>query len=293
MEKEEKMCVITPTFNRAYILGKCYESLKQQTCKSFVWMIIDDGSTDNTEGLVNSWIMEDVLNIDYYKKENGGKASALNVAFEKTETEYLVCLDSDDTFSKNAIELALNELELIKRDSKYAGLLALRTADNGEVLGGKAIPEGVTATTLSEITDKFKIRSELICFYKTEIVKQYRFPNIVGEKFISPAFIEHEIGKNHLLFVSHDIFCYCSYLPDGLTKNKLYIIRKNPKGYTIVKRQSFELAEKFIPKSKHCLMYICGCILSGDKNCIKNSPRKIMTTLYYPLGWLAYKFRFK
>ena len=285
--------VVTPTYNRSYILHKCYESLKKQTDKSFVWMIIDDGSTDNTEELVNKWIIERKIEIVYYKKDNGGKASALNFALDRIKTDYWVCLDSDDSFSNKAIELAIKELRKIKNNPKYCGILALRNTPNGEVLGGKRIPQKVTETTVMEVVNKYKIRSEFIQFYKTEVTSNYRFPQIPGEKFISPEYLAMEINKKYKFIVSQNTFCYCEYLSDGLTKNKLDVIKKNPKGYTLIKRHSFELAKGFIPKSKHCLMYIAGCILSGDKNCIRHSPDKLMTVLYYPLGWLAYLIRFR
>ncbi|MDM5452708.1 glycosyltransferase family A protein [Peribacillus simplex] len=293
MRTKEIVSVVTPTYNRAYILNKCYESLKIQTSKSFVWMIVDDGSTDNTEELVNQWLNEGILDIHYFKKKNGGKASALNLALDKVDSDYFVCLDSDDTFAYNAIELALKQLQQIKKNKKYCGILALRTAPNGEVLGGKQIPDGIKETTLSEISNKFKMRSELICFYKTGVISQHRFPEIQGENFISPAYIEHELGKMYKFLVSRNTFCYCEYLPDGLTKNKRNVIKKNPKGYTLVKHQSFELAEDFKAKSKHCVLYISGCILSRDKDWLKKSPHKIMTIVYFPLGWLVYKLRYR
>lgn len=293
MQTKNIVTVVTPTYNRAYILNKCYESLKAQTSESFIWMIVDDGSTDNTEELVRGWINEDSINITYYKKSNGGKASALNLALDKVDTDYFVCLDSDDIFSDNAIEVAVDHLQQVKDNPRYCGILALRTAQNGEVLGGKQIPEGVVEITLSDIGNKYKIQSELICFYKTEVITQYNFPEIPGEKFISPAYLEHEISKKYKYFVSRDTLCYCEYLPDGLTKNKRNIIKKNPKGYTLVKRQSFELADDFIVKSKHAIMYIAGCILSGEKGCIRKSPNRIMTFCFYPLGWLVYLLRFK
>jgi glycosyltransferase involved in cell wall biosynthesis len=286
--------VVTPTYNRAYTLEKVYNSLRSQTIKSFEWMIIDDGSTDDTSELVMRWIKEDVdFKIHYHKKTNGGKASALNYAFDKVKSKYFVCLDSDDTFTENAIQLAIMNLTEIENNEKYCGILALRTAPNGEVLGGKQIPIYINEITLSELTNRFGIRSELICFYKTEIVIKYKFPEIEGEKFISPAYLEHKISRDFKLLAVREAYCICEYLADGLTRNKIEVIKKNPKGYTLVIREAFDLSTNFIWKSKNCLMYIAGSILSGEKNIIKNSPNKLMTSLYYPLGLLTYLIRFR
>jgi glycosyltransferase involved in cell wall biosynthesis len=106
--KPHKITVFTPTYNRAYILDRVYKSLINQTNKSFVWLIVDDGSTDNTESLVKKWIKEDKIEIKYYKQKNGGKQRAHNKAVKLTDTDLFICLDSDDYFTKDAIEILLN-----------------------------------------------------------------------------------------------------------------------------------------------------------------------------------------
>ncbi|OEH92142.1 glycosyltransferase family 2 protein [Bacillus solimangrovi] len=292
MFKKDIITVVTPTYNRAYILGNCYKSLKLQTSKSFVWMIIDDGSTDNTQELVEKWIAEKEITIIYLKKENGGKASALNMALNHVDTEYFVCLDSDDTFTIHAIELALDQLKKTIENEKICGVMALRNSDSGEVLGGKRIPDKVDEATVMDITDKFRIRSEFIQFYKMKILSKYRFPIVEGEKFISPEYIAREVNRNYKFKISQENLCVCEYLSDGLTRNKLRVIKRNPKGYTLVKRQSYELAKGFVAKVKHGIMYIAGCILSREKEYILKSPHKIITLFCFPLGWLAYKVKF-
>lgn len=289
----KQITVVTPTYNRAYILGKAYESLKEQTNKSFIWMIVDDGSTDNTRELVNKWKNEKEIEIVYLAKKNGGKASALNLSLDNVKTKYYVCLDSDDIFNNMAVEKALDELSRIENDISCCGVISLRVNKLGKPIGGKHIPNNISYIKTWELEDKYNIHSELTCFYKTDIVKKYYFPEINGEKFISPEYQGFEISRKYRYFVSQIPYCICEYIEDGLTKNKIDIIKKNPKGYTLRIRQSFECSEKFLVKSKKCLMYISGSILSKDKNFIKNSPHKVMTILYIPLGILAYFIRFK
>lgn len=289
----DKVTVVTPTYNRGYILDQCYQSLKKQTNKSFRWLVVDDGSTDATEDLVFKWKEEGYIEIEYCKKENGGKASALNLALGKTDTAYFVCLDSDDQFTENAIEDAINELSQIKNNEKYCGIIALRNTLDSGVMGGNRIPEDVLETTVMEITDRYKIHSEFIQFYKTIVISNYRFPEIKGEKFISPEYIAREINRKYKFKVSQKNLCLCDYLEDGLTKNKVSVILKNPKGYTLTKKQSYELAEGWSAKSKHGIMYIAGSILSGDKGFIKNSQNRPLICVLYPFGWLAYRLRFK
>lgn len=287
------LTIVTPTYNRAYILDECYNSLKNQTVKAFIWMIIDDGSSDNTEELVKNWQSEGHINIVYYKKLNGGKASCLNFAFDRVKSKYVVCLDSDDQFTPKAVEMALQRLEKVENVNYCGGLLALRTSTSGIVMGGKQIPEGKKYITIPELANKYKIRSEIICFYITDKVTKYRFPEYENEKFVSPAYIDLKMSKKYKFLVSRESYCICEYLPDGLTKNKIEVIKKNPRGYTSVIRESFELSTNFVIKSKNCLMYIAGNKLAGERKIIRSSPRKIMTFFYYPLGILAYVYRFK
>ena len=90
------LTVFTPSYNRAYTLNKCYESLKRQTSQDFIWLIIDDGSSDNTKELVDKWIKEDKINIKYIYQKNQGMHGAHNTAYENIDTELNVCIDSDD-----------------------------------------------------------------------------------------------------------------------------------------------------------------------------------------------------
>lgn len=290
---KKMMTIVTPTYNRAYTLEKCYNSLCNQTNKRFIWMVIDDGSTDTTEELIEKLIEKKEVEIKYYKKENGGKASSLNFAIDKVNTEYCTCLDSDEYFSNDAIEIALNNLETIKDNKNICGILALRRNKEGNVLGGKEIPDEVNFIKYIEINDKYNIVSEVICFYKTEVLKKYKFPNFENENFVSPAFVQYEITKEHKYKVFRKPIVFCEYLEDGLTKNKNKVIRKNPKGYLAVKRLSFELSQNIIKKIKHGIMYGAVSILDKDKGMISKSPNKLMSIILYPISYFVYIIKFK
>lgn len=98
------LTVFTPTYNRAHTLGRTYESLLRQTDQDFEWLVIDDGSTDNTRRLVQGWIAEDKIPIRYIHKENGGLYTGYNTAYANIETELCVCIDSDDYMPDDAVE---------------------------------------------------------------------------------------------------------------------------------------------------------------------------------------------
>ena len=133
--KKPLITLFTPAYNRAYTLHLCYESLLRQTSKNFKWLIIDDGSTDNTRELVNRWIKKDNgFQIVYIYKENGGMHTAHNTAYENIDTELNVCIDSDDYMTDDAIEKIVDKWNTYKNE-KYAGIVALDIYNNGEIIG--------------------------------------------------------------------------------------------------------------------------------------------------------------
>lgn len=282
------LTVITPTYNRAHTLHMCYESLCAQSCKDFLWMIIDDGSTDETEELVNSWMREGIIRIEYQKKTNRGKASALNVALDLVQTKYVVCLDSDDTFYPDTVRTALKALDETEPDEQCCGILALRNHQDGSVMGRREIPRNMTCVTAADIFLKLNLETELICFYKSKMLTRYRFPEFEGEKFVSPAWMQYTVTQEHYFKTSWDRLCCCEYTADGITRNKRKIIVNNPHGYTCVKRMSFDLAPTVKTRIKHGIMYHYGCILGHDKDWLKNVTHKKWAIFLRPAGYVVY-----
>lgn len=285
--------VVTPTYNRKHTLPKAYESLLRQTSKSFVWMVVDDGSTDGTEELVRGYQQANQITIEYIKKENGGKASALNVSLDYVKTPYCVCLDSDDTFSDTAIEMALKFLNEEDNNEECCGLIGLRHNPDGTIMGGKEIPHEYKYVTIMDIYYRYNIRSEFIAFYKTEILNQYRFPVVPGEKFMPPSWFHYTLSEKYKFRAIRETYCYCEYIGDGLTRNKRKVIVKNPVGYTLIKRLSLQHSSSLKDKAKNAIMYNCGCILSGDRKWLRNAPHKLIVALCYPLAYGVYLKRFR
>ena len=284
--------IITPSYNRAHTLPACYTSLLAQTSNDFIWMIIDDGSTDGTDELISKWKSEcNIFEIQYYKKENGGKASALNMAFDLLRTEYAVVLDSDDTFYSTAVESAVTELKACSNDENCCGLMALRHNPDGTVMGGKELKAGSKISMIDILNGDY--RTELVCFYKSNILKANKFPQFPGEKFVSPQWLDFELSRSYYFISSNSKICICEYEEDGLTRNKRTIIKKNPHGYTAVKRQSFEFSKSLKLSIKHGIMYDCGCIIGRDKNWLRRSPRKMLSIVLMPMAYLVYFLRFK
>lgn len=289
----KKLTVITPTYNRIHTLPKVYDSLVKQSNQDFLWLVIDDGSIDDTETLVRAFINENKIEIKYEVKNNGGKASAINRALDLVETPYCTCLDSDDWFDCETIEKVIRLLDEEKNNSDCCGILAIRNNPDGSIMGNLEIPQKYRYINMDELYNDLNFRSELICFYKSDIAKQFRFPVFENEKFMPPSWFHYAVCEKHKFRTSRDCLCYCEYIDDGLTKNKRKVIVKNPNGYTLIKRISFEHSKGIKRKFKNGIMYVVGTIIAEDKEWFKNAPHKVIVLASYPLAWFVYFKRFK
>lgn len=176
----KKLTVFTPTFNRAYCLHQVYESLCRQPNQNFIWLIIDDGSTDNTKETVQKWIDEKVIEIIYLYQENGGMHSTYNTAYENCTTELIICIDSDDYMAENAVEKILSFWDNYG-SSKFSGLVGLDADFDGNIIG-KEFPEGLCSSTLEDLYEIHQIPGDKKLVYRTEIVKKYPpYPSFAGK----------------------------------------------------------------------------------------------------------------
>lgn len=219
--------VFTPTYNRAYILPKLYESLKKQICNDFEWLIVDDGSTDETEKIVRGWLTEETFPIRYIKQLNGGKHAAINRGVLETKSELFFIVDSDDQLTPDAIAIIKQKYQEVRDDDTVAGIIGMRIYPDGKRIGGEASFED-TICTRSDFRYKKKINGDLAEVYKTDILRKYPFPIIEGEKFCPESVVWLKIAKKYkLLFVNKGIYV-CEYLADGLTHHVDQIRIKSP-----------------------------------------------------------------
>lgn len=151
-----KLTVFTPTYNRADLLVRGYEALKRQTSKDFLWMIVDDGSTDNTQSVVEHWMKETTeFEIRYIKKENGGLHTGYNTAIEHCDTELMVCVDSDDYMPDGAVEKILAFWKK-EGSEKYAGIVGLDADLNHRIIGDP-LPDQKQVNLIDLLTGKYPI----------------------------------------------------------------------------------------------------------------------------------------
>ena len=220
-----KITVFTPTYNRAYILPQLYASLARQSYKDFEWLIVDDGSTDNTKELVDKWILENKVCLRFFAQQNGGKHRAINLGARKAQGELFFIVDSDDFLTENALERIVAHYDAIKDDDIFAGVCGLRCYPDGKRIGGEADFNILDCSPL-EFRFVYKIDGDMAEVIKTEVMRQFPFPEFDGEKFCPEAVLFNRISQKYILRYFYEKIYICDYLPDGLTE-KITRVRMN------------------------------------------------------------------
>lgn len=242
--------VFTPTYNRAKLLPDLYESLKRQTCKDFEWVIVDDGSTDDTESLVKQWIPQADFSICYTKKENGGKQRAVNLGVQKAKGEYFFIVDSDDILTDNAVETALKWFDTIKDEKGFGGIGGQKGYKNGKAIGDSFDGVYLDATSLERA--KYRITGDKAEIFYTDVLKKFPFPEFEGEKFVPEALVYNRIAQaGYKLRWFNEIVYLAEYLPDGYSANVDRLLISNWQGYSLYVKELMQsngpLKAKLIP----------------------------------------------
>lgn len=285
--KKTTITVFTPTYNRDYCLKNCYDSLKRQTSKDFCWLVIDDGSIDNTENLVKSWMKEcNDFKIDYVYKENGGLHTAYNKAIEIIDTELCICIDSDDYMPNDAIEKIIKKWKK-DGDKKYAGIIGLDYYTNGNIIG-KKLPEKKDVN-INELFIKGLLVGDKKLVIRTELYKMVApMPTFNGEKNFNPNYMNIQIGEEFDFLVMNENLCFVEYQENGMTYNIFNQYINSPNSFAQIRRLYLSLENSTILfKIRHAIHYNSSCILSKKyKDIIAKSPNKYATFLTFPLGMI-------
>ena len=287
MKKQSKdilLTVFTPAFNRAHTLDRTYESLKQQDCKDFVWLVVDDGSTDNTGELVNKWIEEEEeFEIRYVYKENGGMHSAHNEAYRPIDTVLKTCLDSDDEMAEGAVRKIL-EKWLTVQDKGYAGIIALDTDMNTGKVIGKGFPDGLKETTVSGYYAAGGSGDKKL-IYRTDVINAYpEYPEFEGEKYISLSYKYLLIDQDYKMAVLDEVVCNVEYQPDGSSNSMYRQYLRNPKGFAFWRTVRMKYDTTMKRRIIDCIHYCSSAQIGNIRGYIKNSPYPLLTVLCTPAG---------
>lgn len=279
------LTVFTPAYNRAHTITRTYESLLNQNCKDFIWLIVDDGSTDNTAELVKQWQKKDNgFEIQYIYKENGGMHTAHNTAYENIHTELNVCIDSDDCMGENAVKIILEKWEEVK-DKGYAGIIGLDADMNGNIIGS-GFPDGLEETTVIGYYSAGGSGDKKLV-YRTDIINKYPpYPVFEGEKYVALSYKYRLIDQSYKMAVLDKVLCNVDYQADGSSNTMWKQYLRNPKGFAFWRKVCMEHPESVKRLIIDCIHYCSSSFIAKNGNYISQSPKKLLTVLCTPLGFV-------
>lgn len=278
------LTVFTPAYNRAHLLPRLYESLCRQTSDDFQWLLVDDGSSDNTKELVAQWISENRIIIRYIYQENQGMHGAHNTAYKNIDTELNTCIDSDDYMPDNAVELILKKWNTVDKE-KYAGIIGLDAIASGEIIG----TEFQTAYTTLEDFYLQGGKGDKKLVYRTDVIKRYpEYPIFEGEKYVGLGTKYLFIDKDYQLATINEALVIVEYQEDGSSNTMFAQYLKYPKGFIYNRITTMKYSKSMKRKFIEAIHYVSSCIILKKNNFLNDTPEKLLTVVAIPFGVMLY-----
>ena len=286
-----KLSIITPTYNRAHLLPVLYKSLTRQTCKDFEWIVIDDGSTDNTDDLILQWKDEADFDVIFVRKENGGKHTALNASHPYIHSNLVLIADSDDWLVDEAVQTIVDDWKRFEDDCGICGISYLRGSDPEHSLGGRHYrkPEEISDFITIKVNDSSDCGScETI---RADVFKEYPFPEYPDEKFIGESYLWFNAGYKYKTVYIDKILYITEFFDDGLTRAGRKLRYNSPNGSMIVANYGTARGIKNSFRVKQAILYNCYAYKTGTGfvNRMKQAKSKVMTCIGIIPGYLLYK----
>lgn len=286
-----KITIFTPTYNRAHLLPRLYDSLKNQEYTELEWVIMDDGSKDNTKELVESWINESKIEIIYNYQMNQGRFAAFNNAMSFFKGDLILFVDSDDYLLPNSILKIVDVWNKITDKRSVSGIIAYMQTDGGKVLGSK-FPEGVKRERIYTLYDKYKMKGDKFIAFRNDLIQKYKYPVFKNERFTGDSIIFNAMNQDAPMYLLREKITFREYQEDSITKNLLDYHLSSPNGM----REHYKDCLKYDKYNKynifkHCVGYISFALLTkiNCKDIIINSPRKFWTIISYPAGIIYFR----
>ena len=280
------LTVFTPAYNRAHTIGRTYESLCRQTCKNFCWLVVDDGSTDNTRQLVEGWIAECKIPIRYIYRQNQGMHGAHNTAYRNIDTPLNTCIDSDDYMPDDAVEKILACWQKYGSD-QLAGIIGLDVTDDGQVIGTR-FPDGMERTTLQGFYQSGG-KGDKKLVYRTDVIKSYpEYPLFEGERYVGLAYKYMLIDQDYQLVTLNEPLVVVEYQQDGSSFNMFKQYWNNPRGFAFFRKAEMMTTKSLKRKLQVCTHYVSSSIRCHNWHFVKESPEKMLTLLCVPSGLALY-----
>ena len=274
------LTIFTPAYNRGYLLPRLYEHLCAQTHQDFEWLVIDDGSTDNTTLLLDRLQAEGRISMRYVVQNNQGMHGAHNTAYANIHTTLNMCIDSDDYLPNNAVELILSTWQHMDQKA-YAGIVGLDADTSGQLIGTKFNTEACTLEDFYAQGGK----GDKKMVYRTDVVKQYpAYPLFEGERYVGLAYLYLRIDKDYKLKTLNEVLVIVDYQTDGSSNNMLKQYVRNPNGFLFYRTAMLQYGAYTRIQFRHAIHYVSSAIQLHQWHKIWQSPKPLLTVLALPFG---------
>lgn len=283
--------VFTPTYNRAHTLPEVYNGLKKQTFRDFEWIIVDDGSTDGTDKLVEKWQAEADFPIRYFWQENGGKHRARKRGVAEAQGEFFFTWDSDDECVPQALEQMKAHWDAISEEQKpfFAGVAGLCAHKDGTIVGSR-FPHNVLESDMFEIREHYRVTGDKCGFQRTDVMREFPFPEFEGERFITESVVWYRIARKYKTLFFNEILRICDYRPDGLSAAWLRHIVESPRGRVLFFNEYMEMPARLMNLFKAGVNYVRYSLHAGKglRTLVKEATRPLFVVLGIPMGIILY-----
>lgn len=288
--EELTLTVFTPTFNRAHTLTRLYDSLCRQTSKDFVWMVIDDGSTDNTGKLVEDFIRENKISIRYIFKENGGLYTGYNTAYENIDTELCVCIDSDDYMPANAVELIVMKWTRDGSDN-YCGIVGLDFFAETKTPIAGFFPEGMKECYYLDLYINNIHRGDSKYVMRTKLMKKVApMEGFPGEKDFNPGYMFLQVCDDKPLLVLNENLCFVDYKSGNNMSAEIWKqYRRSPKSFAKMRELEMGLKRSTFKNRYRCAVhYVADSLLARNFSFLKDTEHKLPVALSIVPGGILF-----
>ena len=284
--------IFTPTFNRKKFLPLIYQSLLDQQRTDFEWLIVDDGSTDGTDEVVQELISRGEMVIRYFVKENGGKHTAINVGVAKANYELFIIIDSDDVFAKGALEAIAKQWMQVKDNNLICGIVGLSSFTDGKIVGTRFLEENWDIS-FSDIYYKYNLTGDKSVAFKTSVLKQFPFPEKQDIRFVFEAVVWHEMAKKYKVRCINTVTQIVEYQTQGLSDSsykKWYLQAMAYSYYHLIRNNTHSILKYpkvFIWNYIYLMMYS----LLAEENYVSKLrllSQKVLCWIVFPRAYYSY-----
>lgn len=255
--KHPFITILTPTYNRASLLPRLFDSLLRQTNRDFEWIVVDDGSTDDTREVVANLKEKcgGAFPMGYVYKANGGKHMAINIGAERARGELLFIADSDDLLTDDALETVANSWHDISDDKSFAGIAGLDIAmDTREVIGSGLPQEHIDCNAI-DIRYRHHVTGDMKEVFRTEVLREFPFPEFAGERFCPEQLVWFRMARRYRLRYINKPIYIADYQPDGITAGITKARMRNPSASMLTYAELTECPVPFLVKVKAAINF--------------------------------------